>query len=311
MPVGRHWPGRLVRRPGPRRLSAGRRTRPPSRRRHSGPGWRSLVRNAAAEHPGMMSGQHHEVGKRCPGPVGYPNLHDGQLLRLTAFRLRTLQRAHHRWGAFRDRYGQQQARHAAAVLIPRTDIKFGFARAVSGGSGWNQRSSGRKYEGWTTETDAPSGVASGVNSYAAVLVLGLVSFAVFHPVAAATVAVVALAVGIALFALLASRVRRGWQRRRDARLRRRALEMAPVVGGTRPANGFANSASAAARRRTQRAVGLGQQAGVVPVAATAGGTSSGRERPVAPTARRDPRRCRPWSSYGRARLRSSVRGGRP
>jgi Domain of unknown function (DUF4126) len=51
-------------------------------------------------------------------------------------------------------------------------------------------------------------------------VAGLVSFAMFHPVAAATVATVVLAVGIALFALLASRIRRGWHRRRDARLRR-------------------------------------------------------------------------------------------
>ena len=51
---------------------------------------------------------------------------------------------------------------------------------------------------------------------------GLVSLAVFHPVAAAVVAAVALAVGIALFALLASWIRRGWQRRRDARLRRRS-----------------------------------------------------------------------------------------
>jgi hypothetical protein len=51
-------------------------------------------------------------------------------------------------------------------------------------------------------------------------VAGLVLFAVFHPVASAIVAAVVLAVGIALFALLASRVRRGWQRRRDARLRR-------------------------------------------------------------------------------------------
>ena len=51
-------------------------------------------------------------------------------------------------------------------------------------------------------------------------VVGLVSFAVFHPVAAAIVTAVALAVGIALFALLASRVRRGWRRRRAARLQR-------------------------------------------------------------------------------------------
>ena len=51
-------------------------------------------------------------------------------------------------------------------------------------------------------------------------VAGLVSFAVFHPVAAAIVAAVVLAVGIALFALLASRIRRGWRRRREARRRR-------------------------------------------------------------------------------------------
>ena len=48
-------------------------------------------------------------------------------------------------------------------------------------------------------------------------VAGLVTFAVFHPVTAAILAAVVLAVGIALFALLASRIRRGWHRRRDAR----------------------------------------------------------------------------------------------
>jgi Domain of unknown function (DUF4126) len=53
-------------------------------------------------------------------------------------------------------------------------------------------------------------------------VVSLVSFAVFHPVAAAIIAAVVLAVGIVLFALLASRIRRAWQRRRDARLRRRS-----------------------------------------------------------------------------------------
>ena len=53
-------------------------------------------------------------------------------------------------------------------------------------------------------------------------VAGLVSFAVFHPVAAAAVAAMVLAAGIALFALLASRIRRGWRRRRDARLQRRS-----------------------------------------------------------------------------------------
>jgi hypothetical protein len=53
-------------------------------------------------------------------------------------------------------------------------------------------------------------------------VAGLVSFAVFHPVAAAIVAAVILVAGIALFALLASRIRRARQRRRAARLRRRS-----------------------------------------------------------------------------------------
>jgi Domain of unknown function (DUF4126) len=51
-------------------------------------------------------------------------------------------------------------------------------------------------------------------------VAGLVSFAMFHPVTAAAVAAVVLALGIALFALLASRIRRAWQRRHDARPRR-------------------------------------------------------------------------------------------
>jgi hypothetical protein len=53
-------------------------------------------------------------------------------------------------------------------------------------------------------------------------VASLVSLAVFHPVPAAIVTAVVLAVGIALFALLASRIRRGWRRRRDARLHRRS-----------------------------------------------------------------------------------------
>jgi Domain of unknown function (DUF4126) len=53
-------------------------------------------------------------------------------------------------------------------------------------------------------------------------VTGLVSFAVFHPLPAAIIAVVVLVIGIVLFALLASRIRRGWQRRREARLRRRS-----------------------------------------------------------------------------------------
>jgi hypothetical protein len=53
-------------------------------------------------------------------------------------------------------------------------------------------------------------------------VAGLVSFAVFHPLPAAIVTAVVLAAGIALVALLASRIRRGWQRRRADRLRRRS-----------------------------------------------------------------------------------------
>jgi Domain of unknown function (DUF4126) len=51
-------------------------------------------------------------------------------------------------------------------------------------------------------------------------VAAIVSFAVFHPVTAAVVTAVALAAGIALFALLASRMRRAWHHRREARLRR-------------------------------------------------------------------------------------------
>jgi len=53
-------------------------------------------------------------------------------------------------------------------------------------------------------------------------VAGLVSFAVFHPATSAIAAAVMLVAGIALFALLASQVRRGWQRRRAARLQRRS-----------------------------------------------------------------------------------------
>jgi hypothetical protein len=51
-------------------------------------------------------------------------------------------------------------------------------------------------------------------------VVGLVSFAVFHPVPAAIITAVALAVGVVVFALLASRMRRAWRRRREARLQR-------------------------------------------------------------------------------------------
>jgi hypothetical protein len=53
-------------------------------------------------------------------------------------------------------------------------------------------------------------------------VAGLVSLAVFHPVAAAVAAAVVLAAGFVLLALLASRIRQARQRRRDARLRRQS-----------------------------------------------------------------------------------------
>ena len=53
-------------------------------------------------------------------------------------------------------------------------------------------------------------------------VVGLMSFAVFHPVTAAIIAAVVLAIGIAAFALLASRIRRAWQRRREDRRQRRS-----------------------------------------------------------------------------------------
>jgi Domain of unknown function (DUF4126) len=61
-------------------------------------------------------------------------------------------------------------------------------------------------------------------------VVGLVAFAVFHPVAAAIVAAVALAAGIATFALLASRIRRAWRRRREARPRRSSGMGGPMIG---------------------------------------------------------------------------------
>jgi hypothetical protein len=53
-------------------------------------------------------------------------------------------------------------------------------------------------------------------------VVGLTSWAVFHPLAAAIVTAVVLAVGIVLLVLLASRIRRAWRRRREARRQRQA-----------------------------------------------------------------------------------------
>jgi Domain of unknown function (DUF4126) len=52
-------------------------------------------------------------------------------------------------------------------------------------------------------------------------VAGIVSFGIFHPVAAAIIAGIALAVGVILVAFLASRISRAWHRRRDRRRRRR------------------------------------------------------------------------------------------
>jgi hypothetical protein len=51
-------------------------------------------------------------------------------------------------------------------------------------------------------------------------VAGIVSFAVFHPAAAAVVAGIALVIGVVLFAFLASRIARAWRRRRETRMRR-------------------------------------------------------------------------------------------
>jgi Domain of unknown function (DUF4126) len=53
-------------------------------------------------------------------------------------------------------------------------------------------------------------------------VAGIVSFAVFHPVEAAVIAAVTLAIGLVLLSFLASRIRRAWRRRREIRTRRRA-----------------------------------------------------------------------------------------
>jgi Domain of unknown function (DUF4126) len=64
-------------------------------------------------------------------------------------------------------------------------------------------------------------------------VAGLVSFAVFHPATAAIVTAVVLTAGIALLALLASRIRRGWRRRRDARLQQRSSG-GPIAGAPSP-----------------------------------------------------------------------------
>jgi Domain of unknown function (DUF4126) len=64
-------------------------------------------------------------------------------------------------------------------------------------------------------------------------VVSIVAFAVFHPIPAAAIAAVVLAVGIALFALLASRIRQSWRRRRDARLQQRSAG-GPMAGVPSP-----------------------------------------------------------------------------
>jgi hypothetical protein len=58
-------------------------------------------------------------------------------------------------------------------------------------------------------------------------VAGIVSFAVFHPVLAAVIAAILLATGVVLFALLAARIRRAWERRRDRRTVRGGLARQP------------------------------------------------------------------------------------
>src|SRR5580692_5532314 len=100
----------------------------------------------------MMSRQYHEVGKGCPGPVGYPNLHDGQLLRLTTFRPRTLQRAHRRWGAFRDRYGRQAPpRGRRALGLRRGRRQVGAETGISDSSltDW-PGNTGFRHTAWTS-----------------------------------------------------------------------------------------------------------------------------------------------------------------
>jgi hypothetical protein len=64
-------------------------------------------------------------------------------------------------------------------------------------------------------------------------VTGIVAWAVFHPLPAAIVAAVVLAAGVVAVWLLASRIRRGWRRRRAARTRRRSYAATLPAGGGR------------------------------------------------------------------------------
>ena len=87
-------------------------------------------------------------------------------------------------------------------------------------------------------------------------VAGLVLFAVFHPVAAASAAALALTLGIVLFALLTSRIRRGWHRRRDARLRRYSGgRMAEGGGGRSPQRQDVTLPTGLPRRAEQQPAG--------------------------------------------------------
>jgi Domain of unknown function (DUF4126) len=64
-------------------------------------------------------------------------------------------------------------------------------------------------------------------------VAGIVSFGVFHPVAAAVIAGVALVIGLVVVAFLASRIRRAWRRRREYRARRGPARSRPARQGVR------------------------------------------------------------------------------
>lgn len=78
---------------------------------------------------------------------------------------------------------------------------------------------------------------------------GVVTFAMFHPVAAAVIAGVLLAAGLVVLVLLISRIRR-YLRRRARRREERALSRRP--GGTGPPEEEGQPAGAVARRGSRR-----------------------------------------------------------
>ncbi|MER7972810.1 DUF4126 domain-containing protein [Streptomyces sp. NPDC096080] len=78
---------------------------------------------------------------------------------------------------------------------------------------------------------------------------GIVTFAMFHPVAAAVIAGVLLAAGLVVLVLLISRIRR-YLRRRTRRREERALSRRP--GGTGPPEEEGQPAGAVARRGSRR-----------------------------------------------------------